>query len=144
MKQRCNDIKNKRYKNYGGRGIKVCKRWSNSFDLFLQDMGKKPSLKHQIDRIDNNKGYSPDNCHWVLAKENQSNRTNTTSLLVNGIKMTHQQISEQFGINRSTVSRRVAMGYTVEEIIKPGRASYHSIAIDPDSLLQGNSNKDKL
>lgn len=65
---RCNNPKVRIYKYYGGRGIKVCERWFK-FENFYEDMGERPS-NLQIDRIDNEKGYSPDNCRWVTAKEN--------------------------------------------------------------------------
>lgn len=73
MKARCYNKKNKRYSRYGGRGITVCGRWFNSFLTFLEDMGNKPFPKAQIDRIDNDGNYSPDNCQWTTCKENIRN-----------------------------------------------------------------------
>lgn len=75
MKQRCNDKNHTSYKNYGGRGITVCKEWQ-TFEGFIKWDGIKdwrPGL--QIDRIDVNSGYSPDNCRWVTVRENSQNRT---------------------------------------------------------------------
>jgi len=74
MRKRCNYEKHPRYKHYGGRGIKVCDRWQNSFENFLADMGAAPDNTHSIDRIDNNKGYSPDNCRWLPKKLQSANR----------------------------------------------------------------------
>ena len=74
MKQRCYDVNFNRYDDWGGRGIKVCDRWVNSFENFYQDMGPRPSDKHQLDRIDNDKDYSSDNCRWVEISVNALNK----------------------------------------------------------------------
>lgn len=76
MKSRCYYEKNENYINYGARGIKVCERWKNSFINFYEDMGDKPSAKHQLDRIDNDGDYEPSNCRWVTPSENCLNRRN--------------------------------------------------------------------
>jgi hypothetical protein len=72
MIQRCTNVKNKQYCYYGGRGIKVCKRWLK-FENFYKDMGLPPKNK-SIDRIDNNKGYSKSNCKWSTKTEQNQNR----------------------------------------------------------------------
>jgi hypothetical protein len=74
MKARCYNEKNPSYHNYGGRGIKVCDRWRDSVEDFIEDLGERPSLSHTIDRIDNDGNYEPDNCKWST-KEEQSQNT---------------------------------------------------------------------
>jgi len=74
MKNRCYNTNNKDYAKYGAKGITVCARWFNSFSNFLKDMGEKPSLDYSIDRIKNNKSYSPDNCRWATIFQQNQNR----------------------------------------------------------------------
>lgn len=74
MKRRCYAKNNISYKNYGDRGIKVCNRWKNSFKNFLDDMGDKPSIKHTLDRKNNDGDYSPGNCRWATKSEQSQNR----------------------------------------------------------------------
>ena len=74
MKTRCYNKNHTNYKYYGGRGIKVCKRWLHSFENFLKDIGEPPSKEHSLDRIDSNGNYEPDNCKWSTQKEQIKNR----------------------------------------------------------------------
>jgi len=100
MLQRCHNANGKDFPNYGGRGIEVCKRWrfgegdKSGFECFRDDVGEKPSPDHVIDRVDNDKGYSPDNCRWatrILSMNNQRNRRNkfgVPGVLASGNKYT--------------------------------------------------------
>jgi len=85
MKKRCFNSKYKEFHYYGGRGIKVCDRWKNSFLSFYKDMGPRPSDKHSIDRIDVNGDYESKNCEWVTS-EIQSRNTRTPKNNSSGIK----------------------------------------------------------
>jgi len=82
MKDRCLNINSNEYSYYGGRGIKVCNRWVNSFKDFYEDMGKRPSVKHTIERLNNELGYFKENCYWATKKE-QANNTRQCKKVIN-------------------------------------------------------------
>lgn len=105
IKSRCYNPNNTNYKNYGARGIKVCKKWQGKrgFENFLKwslENGYSPEL--QIDRIDNNKGYNPDNCRWVDRKTNMRNRRN--SIKIDGVPLI--EIAIQMNIKYATLANR--------------------------------------
>jgi len=93
MLQRCLNARHRAWRNYGGRGITVCDRWRD-FKNFLADMGHKPSPDHSLDRIDNNAGYSKENCKWSTSSEQNRNRRMTPTFLEN-IQRAQRQRAQQ-------------------------------------------------
>ena len=81
MKSRCYDANYENFASYGGRGIKVCERWLNSFENFLADMGLKPNENYSLDRIEVNENYEPLNCRWATEKEQSFNKRNTKNFM---------------------------------------------------------------
>jgi len=102
MVARCTNEKNRRYGDYGGRGIRICDRWLNLFENFYSDMGDRPPGM-TLDRIDNNGDYTPDNCRWATAKEQNRNRRDNR--LIEGKPMT--EWCEENDLNRNTVAHRL-------------------------------------
>lgn len=91
MKDRCHNPKQKRFKDYGARGITVCDRWRNDFAAFLEDMGPKPSPDLSLDRINNDGNYEPGNCRWATPKEQANNaRARKPTALKDAIKAKQQ------------------------------------------------------
>lgn len=107
MIERCTNEKNVSYKDYGGRGIKVCERWL-SFENFYKDMGDRPPGM-SLDRIDNKKGYEPGNCKWSTPKEQQNNRRNSRRYIFNGVEYTSLELSEITGIGYHALRKKLSM-----------------------------------
>jgi len=86
---RCKQTSGHFYQYYGARGIKVCDRWLD-YENFLEDMGERPEGA-TLDRIDNDKGYSPDNCKWATRSEQQANTRKVIKIEVDGISLTYAE-----------------------------------------------------
>jgi hypothetical protein len=105
--QRCTNPNEKAFKNYGSRGITVCKEWRKDFMAFFKDMGKRPSPKLTIERVDNNKGYSLENCVWANSKKQANNRRTNHIITIHGWTMNLCQWAEFAGISQKNLSKRI-------------------------------------
>lgn len=112
---RCYDTKSTSYKNYGGRGIKVCKRWHNYLN-FLADMGERPVGK-SLDRTNNDKGYNPKNCRWATRKEQQRNKRDTVRLIIEGKEYVAADLADIAGKKVDTIIKRARRGLPYKEVI---------------------------
>lgn len=106
MKNRCYWKNGPSYHRYGGRGIKVCERWLNSFYNFLEDMGEPPPNSY-LDRINNDGDYEPSNCRWVSPKESANNRSPNRWVMLDGFWMTVTQHAERLGVSPTILFNRI-------------------------------------
>lgn len=111
MLKRCSNPKVPHYNNYGGRGISVCSRWAK-FENFLEDMGEKPFPTAQVDRIDVNGNYEPENCRWVTNRANANNRRNNVMLTLGEKTQSMAQWSSELNINYATLRDRKESGWS--------------------------------
>ena len=116
IRYRCNNVEGISYHRYGGRGIKVCEEWDN-FETFKEDMGKRPSKSHSIDRIDNDGDYCPDNCRWATSKEQANNRKSNRYLEFLGVNKTLTEWSEEVKISTQTLNCRLKRGWSIEKTL---------------------------
>lgn len=107
MLDRCYEESNPRWKDYGGRGIKVCDEWRFSFENFLADMGKKPLGKTSLDRIDNDKSYSAENCRWATNKEQCNNKKTNIKVEIDGITKSISEWCEILNLKVSSIFDRI-------------------------------------
>ena len=106
MKSRCYNPNYKNYKQWGGRGIRVCDRWLESYENFLQDMGRRPSSKHSLDRYPNNDGnYELNNCRWATELEQKRNRSSNKWIEYKGEKMIIKDWANKLGIDFGTCTK---------------------------------------
>lgn len=119
MIQRTTNPNNNEYKDYGGRGIDICKEWRNSFETFekwANENGYADNLT--IDRKDNEKGYSPDNCRWITQREQNRNKRSNHYLTYKGETKTLTEWAEEMGISKEVLRHRIVkMGWTAEKAL---------------------------
>lgn len=133
MKRRCYYEKESRYADYGGRGIKVCQAWQDSFEQFMADVGMPPTPMHSIERIDSNGNYEPSNVRWATMTEQANNKRNNHMLTKDERTQTMAEWCRELGLAYHTVKRRLKMsGGDVEyalrtEKVKKGKSKTYTV-----------------
>lgn len=119
MKERCNRESSPAYVNYGGRGIKLCEDWENNFSSFY-DWANKNGYEEDltIERVDNNKGYSPENCTWITKGEQNKNKRSKRLITIGKETKSLAEWCECTGLHRSTIHRRYKRGLRGFDLIK--------------------------
>lgn len=117
MIDRCYNVKNPRYNDYGSRGINVCDEWINSFRVFINDMGKKPKGNYSLDRTDNNGSYTPLNCQWNDKIGQANNTRDTVRLTFKGKCRNLLEWSKITGISRGNLYSRYRRGWSHKKIL---------------------------
>ena len=123
MKQRCLDKNNEHYKDYGARGIRVCFRWLNSFEAFLEDMGPRPGAGYSIERKRVNDDYQPDNCIWATIDVQNRNKRSNVFLEHDGQHKTVAEWARDLGLTQTALHDRLKRGWSIEETVTTGRTS---------------------
>lgn len=117
MLQRCTNPRCKAWENYGARGISVCERW-RKFELFLEDVGARPSPSHSLDRYPNNNGnYEPGNVRWATRGEQMRNRRNNHLLTFQGETMCLSDWAARLGVTYQMLQGRIAKGQPLEKVL---------------------------
>lgn len=122
IKRRCYTEKDPGYKNYGGRGIKVCDRWLESFENFIEDMGFRPEGDYSLERKDNDKWYCKENCKWATRIEQSKNKRSNIKVLYRGEIYILSEFSKLIGHNATSIKRKLDKKLSGDEI-----ADYYKI-----------------
>ena len=120
MRQRCSNPSDSRWHTHGGRGIRVCERWANSFENFINDMGWRPNPALSIERVDNDGDYTPDNCVWATDREQADNRRSTIRIEIYGKVQSLKAWCRELGIPYLRTWKRLIMrGWSLERALQP-------------------------
>lgn len=119
MIDRCTNAAADNYSRYGGKGIKVCDRWLNSFEAFCADVGQRPSLSHSIDRIDSGGDYEPGNCRWATKVEQQRNRAFARIIQIGTESRCVAAWCELSGLSHNTLLSRINRGWPPDRLLSP-------------------------
>lgn len=126
MVSRCHKSHHPSFSDYGARGITVCEQWRESFSQFLHDIGKRPSGKHSIERVDNMDGYRPGNCVWATISEQNRNTRRTKKITFNGETKCMSDWARQAGIHPQTLKQRIETIGMAQAMSLPVRHRKHN------------------
>ncbi len=118
MHARCKSTNHASFKNYGGRGIAISVEWED-LNVFLKDMGPRPSKRHSIDRIDNEKGYSKENCRWATLIEQKNNTRKNRKITYKGETKTVAQWAKVLNVSANLIHLRLLYGFSGAQLFKP-------------------------
>lgn len=136
MIARCYNKKNRKYSDYGGRGIAVCDEWRHDFMAFYQHIGPRPSPNHSVDRIQNNDGYRPGNVRWATYIEQNNNRRSNITAEVSGEILTAGQIAARFGLMHNTVLNRIKAGKRGDDLICKSKRATHLTPAKREEMIE--------
>lgn len=118
IKARCYNPAHKNYADYGGRGIRMCDAWRDSFAAFYSDMGDRPTKRHTIERKENDGDYEPGNCTWATRAEQNENTRQTRLLTFAGITLSIGKWANRLGMQRRTLGNRIdRLGWSIERAL---------------------------
>lgn len=123
MRTRCENPNHHAFPRYGGRGITVCERWK-SYENFLADMGRRPDLSFTLDRIDNNQGYSPDNCRWAGRRTQILNSTTSRQVTYGDVTCGLKEMAHRHGLSHQLLKFRMDKGMSLEEALTAPKRRY--------------------
>lgn len=122
MKARCLNRRNSRWLDYGGRGISICERWMD-YENFKEDMGRMYRDGLTVERVDNDNGYSPENCRWGTQTEQQNNKRTSRFLILRGETLTVSQWARKLGVSAGLLHTRIRRGWSVERTLSLRKAN---------------------
>lgn len=142
MHERCEYQRHPHFKDYGGRGIKVCEAWDSYLPFAKWAMKNGYSQDLTIDRIDGNKGYCPSNCRWVTQKEQQNNKRSNHKIKYNGEIRNLSEWADMYGIGRTTLRERLKCGWSIEKALSTPVRQYSADMREPNLDATKGDNHD--
>lgn len=117
MISRCTDINSTSAAYYYFKGIRVCDRWQENFQNFLEDMGERPSMLHSLDRIDNNGDYCPENCRWATNKQQKRNTSANRLITYKDETLCMSEWAERVGLSYGVIQSRLRLGWSIDKTL---------------------------